>query len=261
MAENMQFIRVDHDKNLLYETYRLRYNIYCYESNFLDPNDYPDGLETDKYDDYSAHFAAISSEGDIVGTIRLVLESPCGYPIEEHSSNLAITPRSLINQNVIEVSRFAVSKQYQRGIEERLHSMPPSPHYSKSEQLVNKVLPLQKQNNKSTVHLSATFGLVKTIYQETKRLGITHWYAAMEKRLWYSMKKFFAFNLNPVGPELDYYGVVIPYMTSIADLDTYIINTKPHIMEELVAGLEHCYWPEEWKAFLELQDMPYAAFG
>ena len=70
-----RFLRVDDDPDLLLETYRLRYAVYCKETKFLEHEKYPDKIEKDEYDEHSIHFAALDDRGDIVGTLRLIRPS------------------------------------------------------------------------------------------------------------------------------------------------------------------------------------------
>lgn len=228
MEKRFKFLRVDNDKELLTETYRLRYRVYCHDKKFLDPADYPDGIETDKYDDHSMHFAAISENGEVVGTGRLVLYSDLGFPFEEHCEHLKICPDNFTKTKATEVSRLAVSKQFQRGAE-AMHT--------------DKGLLSNAKTDESSCHPMIAFGLIKAGYQESKRIGLTHWFSAMEKRLWYCLKKFYAFNFNAIGPEMDYYGPVTPYMSSVVEVEKYILKTKPIIMQDLLNGLEDRHWP------------------
>ncbi|MDP3789930.1 MAG: GNAT family N-acyltransferase, partial [Candidatus Omnitrophota bacterium] len=64
------FRRVDTPESLL-EVYRLRYEVYCNECKFLKPEQYPEGIEHDKYDPNSVQFSASDQYG-IIGTMRLV---------------------------------------------------------------------------------------------------------------------------------------------------------------------------------------------
>lgn len=83
-------------------TYKLRFDVYCIERCYLNPNDYPDQLEYDQWDEHSAHFVAIDGT-QVIGTTRLILDSPIGFPLENHF-NLKITrsPR----KTYAEVSRL-----------------------------------------------------------------------------------------------------------------------------------------------------------
>ena len=51
------------EKNLLKRAYRFRYEVYCKEKGWLNPNDYSSEEESDKYDCQSKHFAAFDKNG------------------------------------------------------------------------------------------------------------------------------------------------------------------------------------------------------
>ena len=38
------------------EVYKLRYQVYCIETEFEDPKQYPDGMEFDEFDKRSVHY-------------------------------------------------------------------------------------------------------------------------------------------------------------------------------------------------------------
>src|SRR5262245_47223004 len=61
-------------RDLREASYRLRYEVYCVENTFLVAGDYPDGLETDEYDDRSLHaLLQHVPSGKFVGTVRLIM--------------------------------------------------------------------------------------------------------------------------------------------------------------------------------------------
>lgn len=92
--------------------FRLRYQVYCIEKGYL-PNNYPDGIEKDEYDDYSTHFVAIDGQyykNKIVGYFRAILKRPDFIlPIEKHFNLFTITPDPA---KTVEHSRLIVSKEY-----------------------------------------------------------------------------------------------------------------------------------------------------
>ena len=63
-------------------TQKLRYQVYCEEIKSLNPNDYPDEIETDWFDQYSYHFLAKNKYG-IIGCTRLIPNTPKGFLLEE----------------------------------------------------------------------------------------------------------------------------------------------------------------------------------
>lgn len=63
-------------------TQKLRYQVYCEEIKSLNPNDYPDEIEIDWFDQYSIHFLA-KTRCDIIGCVRLISDTPRGFLLEE----------------------------------------------------------------------------------------------------------------------------------------------------------------------------------
>jgi len=113
------------------ELYALRYKVYCLEKKWLNLKDYPDGEEKDEYDKRSIHFVALNPNGDVVGTLRLILNSnPNSLPIENHPS----INGQLATKNGTEISRLAVDEHFRNGdVTLGLYRL--IYHYSKGEHL------------------------------------------------------------------------------------------------------------------------------
>jgi hypothetical protein len=58
----------------------------------------------------------------------------------------------------------------------------------------------------------------------------------MESSLWRLLSRF-AFEFRPVGPEVDYYGPVTPYLADIQELEQVVFNRRPEIFREFTDGL------------------------
>ena len=112
MSEKLIVRRVKNKKELE-KTFRLRYKIYCAlpkeeRPSDLKPEDYPDQMEKDFWDDYSVHFAAFLNR-EIVGTIRLIKGYECsrGFLME---STFAL-PKKLNRSKGLEASRMIVDPE------------------------------------------------------------------------------------------------------------------------------------------------------
>jgi N-acyl-L-homoserine lactone synthetase len=163
---------------------RLRYEVYCLERKFRDAAEYPDGLERDEYDTHSTHICATDSSGAVVGTVRLVHHSPLGLPVQHHGAALAVSAEELERRKTAEVSRLILAKEYRR------HTLDQ---------------PL------------LLWGLFARAYEESCRLGIGYWVAAMEEGLWRLLRRF-GFPVDPIGDAIDYFGRVIPYGIVVSEL-------------------------------------------
>jgi len=161
----------------------LRYRVYALEQEFVDIRNCPDGRETDDYDAHSIHFASVDENGEVGGTMRLVLDSPVGFPLDQHAARLAPEYRTLPRGRCTELSRLIVDRRYRAARSER---------------------PL-------------LLSLVAEAYREGSRLGIEHVLAAMEPRLARLLGRI-GFRFRPIGAPIQHFGEVVPYYAPISDL-------------------------------------------
>src|SRR5271157_3378828 len=90
----------------LNHVFKLRYRVYCLERGYENANDYPEGTEKDEYDPYSVHFIAYVKSSP-VGTIRLILDNPLGFPVGRYC-NADLKAMSPDTGSIAEISRLAV---------------------------------------------------------------------------------------------------------------------------------------------------------
>ncbi len=226
------FMRAD-SPEMLGEVFGLRYQVYCNECNFLDAKDYPDRTEKDKYDPYSLHFVAKDSYG-LIGTSRLILNSPLGFPLEEHcASTLTVDKDSLPKEDVAEISRLVISKKYRRRSGDGLYYTPDyndNPDSSPAEDLIKRIRPM-------------AFGIYREMYQESKQRKIAHWYAVMERSL-YVLLRMHGFVFRPIGDEVDFYGPVKPYLGNIEEMEREVYKRFPNLFKYFMDGLDAIYQPK-----------------
>ena len=85
---------------------RLRFQMYCKELHSLDAINYPNGQESDWYDQYAVSFV-IKDQGEVIGGIRLVSDTPKGFLMEEGFSLSAIN-----RDKTVEYSRGIIQHGY-----------------------------------------------------------------------------------------------------------------------------------------------------
>lgn len=238
--QGFKFLCVDDDEELLNETYRLRYEIYCHETEFLDDNQYPDGIEKDIWDDHSIHFAALNSDNVVVGTLRLILNSEHAFPFEVYCPNYDRSKINFPRTRLAEISRLAVRKNYRRRKNDGLYGI--TSYHSSPDK------PIPKNIQEKRKRPIVVFGLYKVLYMKSKELGITHWLAAMEQHLNNTLRKF-SFAFDAIGPEHDYYGPVTPFMTELKTFEELLYKEKPLVMHFLACGLKYSLMPKLDKSF------------
>ena len=182
----------------LNHVFRVRYRVYCLERGYERPEDYPDGFESDEYDPYSKHFIVYVNSLP-VGTARLILRNPFGFPIERYC-NVDIKRISTDTSKVAEISRLAVSSEAAKGCS------------------IKKTLIM--------------FSLIKEIYHTTELLNIKYVVAAMSRGLEHMLKKCGIMFLN-IGAPVEYHGIRIPYYAHVEELMSGLSQNRIDIFKFL----------------------------
>lgn len=194
------------------EVYKLRYQVYCIENEFLNSEHYPDDLEIDDYDQHSAHYLIRHRKsGDYAATARLILphannpEKP--FPIEVYSriDNVDLL-KTMPRQNLAELSRFCVSKKFrQRKSEQHLVTTIDD----------DSVADFTQEEKRSSSHL--TLALFACAIKISSENDIHYWYAVMDPALKRLVSKL-GVNFVGIGPLGDYHGMRRPCVIKVDDL-------------------------------------------
>jgi N-acyl amino acid synthase of PEP-CTERM/exosortase system len=201
------------------EAYRLRYQVYCVEHNFLDQAENPGALERDPYDDHSVHtLLQHRKSGTIVGTMRLVLHKPGASKgsLPFHAVCRAPDRDFLPIETTAEFSRLAVSKMVRR----RVHDGTYGQAYD-----------LELLSGECRRHIPhITFGLMTMSLQEGIKHGIEYVCAVMEPALLRLLARF-GIHFEPIGPLVDYHGWRQPCYARVRSLMERIEREQPEIWQ------------------------------
>ncbi len=106
-----KFLEVNNDdKEMLEKVYAFRYKIVKETyPEYLASSDCCNNIEYDKYDEFSTHFIAINSSNKIFATVRLIHNSPFGYPTE---NCMSFDNSSFERDKLGEMSRIFVDSKY-----------------------------------------------------------------------------------------------------------------------------------------------------
>jgi N-acyl amino acid synthase of PEP-CTERM/exosortase system len=239
--KRFKFVEVD-SEFLEKEIFKLRYDVYVREFGFEKKESHPSGLEKDVYDPYSVELAAIeqlsAEKQKVIGTIRLILHSEHGFPIE-NAVPINFTNRKTPVDKIAEISRLAISREYRRQQSDGLYGVK---SYLKASE--NDIPPGSEdpQNERVRIQPYLVLGLFKELYQVSKKLGITHWYMITEKKLWYALKRF-DFIFRQIGEPVDYHGTRIPYLGIIEEIEQNLIKKHMNFYQDFLVGLDKQYWP------------------
>ncbi len=197
----LEFRQVRSDAQMR-EVQRIRYEVYCQEKGFLNPCDYPDGLEQDEYDSRSVHFVAVETDDGqekILGTLRLIKPSSLGFPAARHFS----LSRPISNpENTLELSRLIVVKEARR----------------------------------LSVHI--LMGLSKEVYLYSREQGVSDLYAILEEPLLKLLRRL-GLPFNEVG-ETQWYlnSSNTPVHLSISDAESVLAANNAFFFAYLQAPKE-----------------------
>ncbi len=217
-SKGMFFRRID-SPELLEDVFRLRYQVYCKERQFLSESEYPYGAEKDAFDDFAIHFGAFDQAGMLVGAVRLILPESPVFPIEERIPTLTLGEGLPLRGECAEISRLTISKEFRWG----LSSGGPGGHAafaSRPSSIMRKVSPV-------------TLGLCHLMYVECLEQQIGYCLALMERPL-QLLLRLHGFVFRQVGPEIDYFGRVMPYMIDVSTMDRHeLFYSQPFGFEEV----------------------------
>jgi len=221
--------------------FRLRYEVYALEFGFENPYDFPDKLERDIYDPYSVHFIALNDDDDIIGTVRMILNSEKGFPVE-HASDINNFINKPSPEMITEVSRLAVSKMLRRRPEDGIHGV--ESYIPKSQGGVSDI-PIQNDDSfkDKRQRPAIILGLYRAVYHKCKELAITHMYMITEDKLFHALYKF-GFIFKQVGSPVEYHGKRTPYATSWKAIEDHMMINHPELLEFLLFKLDGKYHPK-----------------
>lgn len=209
------------------EVFELRYQVYCIDRPFEDPNCFTDKREYDAYDQRAAHaLIRYRSTGDIVAAVRIVMtgnspdqaefpmEGSCIHHMDQRAQDaFAGTHR----MRIAEISRMAVSRDFRRRLNE-----------DKTASGVTDFVCYGDSENGKRALPYISLGLFAAILQMSVRHGITHWVAAMEPALLRMLKRF-GVEFDHVGPVLEYHGRRRPAFTEAASMLECARKLRPDV--------------------------------
>lgn len=221
--------------------FEIRYQVYCIDRPFEDPNCFADKREHDTYDPQSVHgLIRHTITGDSVAAVRLVMagnspdqidfpmEGPCISRMDQDAQRAFV---GVCRKQIAEISRMSVSREFRRRLNEEksVSGISEPAYYSDSE-----------EGKRAMPYIS--LGLFCAILQMSVKHGITHWMAVMEPAQLRLLKRF-GVEFDHVGPVLDYHGRRRPAFTEAVSLLERIRVRRPDVWSLITEGGK--YLPEK----------------
>ncbi len=210
--------RFDQENDWMHRIFELRFQVYCQECGFLAPSDYQDGREIDEYDANAVHFCAFNASDELVGYVRLVRPVASEkFPFQMHCPSLLEGVTLPEPSQCVEVSRLMVRQDYRRRRGDILAGVNMSSASGDQEH--------EKRSTSPQILLS----LYRQIYTFSRNAGIRYWYAAMEPSLALVLTRM-NFGFRQIGPLIDYYGPVAPYLAAVHDTELGLGAANPALL-------------------------------
>jgi len=194
------------------EVYKLRYQVYCIENEFLNAEDYPDKMESDEFDQRSVlYLIRHRKSGDYAATVRLILPDPHNpekpFPLELYCEIDNVAVMQPINRRHLgEVSRLCVSKTFRKRKNEAiaLASKDSDPKNCSA---------LDEKRTFPLLSIALIACTVKASYEN----DIEYSYGTMEPP-WFRLVSAMGINFIKIGPLVDYHGNRWPAVIKVADM-------------------------------------------
>lgn len=214
-AFNEYFEIIDaNSPELLRTVFRLRYQVYCIEQRApgFEASSYPEEMESDGYDRHSAHMLLRHRpSGAFVGTARLILADPLDpqklFPTEQHTrlDPALIDIKKLSRQDIGEISRLVIVRQFNRRRDELLHAF-------QEGATVEKWTPTRLRRFPHPI-LALAVGIIRMSVAN----NVTHWLSVMEPAL-NRLLGLYGLELDPAGPIVEHHGQRQPYYVDLTKM-------------------------------------------
>jgi N-acyl amino acid synthase of PEP-CTERM/exosortase system len=210
---------------LLEIAHALRYQVYCLERKFEDPNEHTDGLETDAFDAHALHGVLFHRPTDRpMGTVRMILpdnSSPDCLPIVSLLRRSGEDLSRILNiSQCVEISRFAISKEFRRRQSDNLDA---------AELAALSRRQLIREGN------LACLSLIQFLVRQSTERGIFYWAAVMEPKL-LRMLANMGIYFTSVGSLVMHHGLRQPCYCHVPSMLESVAREHPDYWEVLTDG-------------------------
>ncbi|MBC7074441.1 GNAT family N-acetyltransferase [Candidatus Parcubacteria bacterium] len=187
--ENIKIKKVK-SKEELNQIRHFIWKVYAIEKGYIDPNFFKERMFIDEFDENSIYFSAVKNK-EIVGGVRIVLNSEKGFPIEK-----------LYELEKLEIDRNKIAE-------------------------ISRLIAVTHSSKNDVVALA----LCKSCFIYSRRLGIEYWYAFLPEKLKnYFEKKygipFIEVKFLPISPEKEKARIPYRFYFSNFNPKPYLIPLK-----------------------------------
>jgi len=212
-------------KQLRDEAFKIRYEVYCEELGYENPEDFPDQLEQDCFDANSLHyllkhkasqeFAACVRLAMVDSNNALPFESTCGDTLYLDTAR----PASLAANTSVEISRLAVRSQFRKRSGEQ--NKPFSIDSPKAE-----------SDERRTNYPLITYGLYMACFAGSLHHHLDNVFVMMETRLARRLR-IVGIEFGQVGHPVEHRGLRAPYCISPSIGQFQLSEDLQHLISDM----------------------------
>ncbi len=193
--------------------YQLRYQVFCLETGYEDPAQFPDGEEKDEWDDSSTHFLVQEKDtGQWVAAMRLVLPEASVLPINKRVAIESALHRD--RWDSAEISRLCMVGHYRR----RLQGRAVSCAGRTSERSVHSEGAIQSEIRKQQRTAEILQALLSAAVTVSAERGIVYWYMLITRALAKILGTVLPMNLQLAGPVCSHRGERYPFLVDVGQI-------------------------------------------
>ncbi len=219
------------------KVYELRYQIYCLETKFENPFNFPNEFEFDMYDRYSVHVLVRHRHSKkYIATYRLILPivstatKEKKFPIELYSN---IEKKLLLNNisraHLGEMSRFCISKSFKKRKNQDSSTLT-----GISNEWMQNITNSEERRTYPLITIALMSYLIKSCHEN----NVLYCFAIMEPAL-IRFFKILGVNFKRIGSEVDYHGIRIPCIISLRESYDELFNSNHNIWKLLTNNGEY----------------------
>jgi N-acyl amino acid synthase of PEP-CTERM/exosortase system len=223
MSKNFEVILAN-DQWSRHIHYQLRYQVFCLETGYEDPAQFPDGEEKDDWDDDAAHFLVKErGSGQWVAAMRLVLPSAQNLPIEQRVPIETSLRRD--QRHCAEISRLCMVGHYRRRLQGRI--MPCDSSISDNNRVAGG---MQSEIMKQQRTAEILQVLLKAAVSVSCERAIAYWYMLTTRALAKIASYVLPMDMQMAGPACSHRGERYPFLVDVGQV-------MRGLMEELSHGV------------------------
>lgn len=184
--------------------YQIRYQVYCMETGFEDPEGFSDGKEKDGHDGDSVHFAIRdTASGNWIAAMRLVLAGEGVLPSEGMCNLAPVSETPVRRQQAVEFSRLCVIESHRR--------------HNRDLSLVRIIDGKSGEVSKRVPHPKypeILLSFIRATFAWSKDNNVRDCYFLINRALARTLKRL-NLELKPVGESCEHRGVRTPYLVDL----------------------------------------------